>query len=61
MRATGLVALLCERLWESLHPLPRDGDIEFRTAPWPGWTSTGAAHCWCGCRCCAVAASTRTR
>lgn len=32
-RATDLVARLCERFWDTLHPLPREGDIEFRTAP----------------------------
>jgi type VI secretion system protein ImpA len=28
-----LVAGLCERYWDDLHPLPRDGDVGFRAAP----------------------------
>lgn len=33
VRATALLHALCERFWDGLHPLPRGGDIEFRTAP----------------------------
>lgn len=33
LRATQLVQGLCDAFWEGLHPLPRNGDIEFRTAP----------------------------
>jgi type VI secretion system protein ImpA len=31
-----LMAALCERYWDDLHPLPRDGDLGFRAAPL-GW------------------------
>ena len=33
VRATQLLQGLCERFWPELHPLPRNGDMEFRTAP----------------------------
>ncbi|WP_322044071.1 type VI secretion system protein TssA [Paraburkholderia sp. J67] len=29
----GLIEALCERFWDGLHPLPRDGDWGFRAAP----------------------------
>ena len=32
-RATVLMRALCKRFWDGLHPLPRDGDYGFRTAP----------------------------
>jgi type VI secretion system protein ImpA len=28
-----LIVGLCERYWDDLHPLPRDGDVGFRAAP----------------------------
>jgi type VI secretion system protein ImpA len=28
-----LIAQLCERFWDDLHPLPRDGDAGYRAAP----------------------------
>lgn len=31
-----LLAGLCERYWDDVHPLPRDGDLGFRAAPL-GW------------------------
>lgn len=44
VRATQLLQGLCEQFWEQLHPLPRNGDMEFRTAPvdWAdeNWSST---------------------
>ncbi|HEY0064726.1 MAG TPA: type VI secretion system protein TssA [Telluria sp.] len=44
VRATQLLQGLCERFWDVLHPLPRNGDMEFRTAPfdWADeqWSST---------------------
>jgi len=44
VRATQLVQGLCERFWTELHPLPRNGDMEFRTAPFDwadeNWSST---------------------
>lgn len=33
VRATQLLQGLCDRFWDHLHPLPRNGDLEFRTAP----------------------------
>ncbi|GGC13531.1 type VI secretion system protein TssA [Pseudoduganella buxea] len=33
LRATTLLHALCEAFWPALHPLPRDGDQDFRTAP----------------------------
>jgi len=33
VRATQLLQGMCERFWEQLHPMPRNGDMEFRTAP----------------------------
>jgi len=32
-RATRLLQGLCERYWDGLHPLPRDGDMGYRSAP----------------------------
>ncbi|WP_321813913.1 MULTISPECIES: type VI secretion system protein TssA [unclassified Paraburkholderia] len=29
----GLITSLCERYWDTLHPLPSDGDWEYRAAP----------------------------
>lgn len=29
----GLIKAMCERFWDALHPLPRDGDWEYRAAP----------------------------
>lgn len=44
MRATQLLQGLCERFWDGLHPLPRNGDMEFRTAPFDwadeNWSTT---------------------
>ncbi|MET0964102.1 MAG: type VI secretion system protein TssA [Noviherbaspirillum sp.] len=46
LRATLLLQELCERYWEDLHPLPRDGDIEFRTMPleWADVNWAAALH-----------------
>lgn len=41
VRAALLMKGLCERFWDRLHPLPRNGDLEFRTAPFD-W----ADHNW---------------
>jgi len=32
-RATRLLQGLCERYWDSLHPLPKGGDMAYRTGP----------------------------
>ncbi|NHZ66143.1 type VI secretion system protein TssA [Massilia genomosp. 1] len=44
VRATQLLQGLCERFWDQLHPLPRNGDMEFRTAPFDwadeNWSTT---------------------
>lgn len=46
LRATRLLQGLCERYWEDLHPLPRGGDIEFRTMPleWADANWAAALH-----------------
>ena len=33
LRALGLLNGLCEQFWDQVHPLPRDGDYEYRTGP----------------------------
>ncbi|MEQ5843482.1 type VI secretion system protein TssA [Paraburkholderia acidicola] len=37
-----LMVGLCERYWDDLHPLPRDGDLGFRAAPL-AWLATAYA------------------
>ncbi len=32
-RAAALMERLCQRYWQDIHPLPRDGDHDFRSAP----------------------------
>lgn len=32
-RGVALVTALCETFWDSVHPQPRDGDLEYRLAP----------------------------
>jgi type VI secretion system protein ImpA len=41
-RCFELLALLCERYWAELHPLPRDGDTGYRAAPF-AWLATAYA------------------
>lgn len=46
LRATRLLQGMCERYWEHLHPLPRGGDVEFRTMPmeWADANWAAALH-----------------
>jgi len=32
-RGLSLLGALCESFWDTVHPLPQDGDVEFRLAP----------------------------
>ncbi|WP_207005381.1 type VI secretion system protein TssA [Trinickia mobilis] len=41
-RCFELIAGLCERFWDGVHPLPRDGDAGFRAAPL-AWLATAYA------------------
>lgn len=43
LRGLALVAGLCESFWESVHPQPRDGDLEYRLPPLHWLNEHGAA------------------